>query len=106
MPHVRASRPDQLVMSVVHRPLTAVARLSVRAYARARSPVGSGLIRRSEIGWPRNPDTPSPGKFVKEPLDFPRINSLSLFLAREPQIYCRETPGLYFNHKNRFNLGF
>jgi hypothetical protein len=59
-------------------PLTALARLSVRALAHARVLVrGFVLSHRSEIRWPRTPDTPSPGLFLKETLDFLEINLLS-----------------------------
>jgi hypothetical protein len=72
----------------------------------ARSTAGSVLSRWSEIRQPRMPDTPSLGLFIKVPLNFPRLNLPSWFLAPEPLVSCRETPRLYFNHKNRSKLGF
>jgi hypothetical protein len=70
------------------------------------------LARRSDlgswyaIGWSRTPDTPSPSNFVKDTTSFLGINPLSCFLVPEPLVSCRETLGLYFNHRNRFKLGF
>jgi hypothetical protein len=65
----------------------------------------SDLGRWSVIGCPRAPDTPSLGNFIKEPLRFSRINPHSIFLAPESLVSCIETPGLYFNQRNRFYLG-
>jgi hypothetical protein len=87
-------------------PLTALARLSALARARACSPAGSNLVCRSVIGWPRAFDTCSLGNFVKKPLEFPSINPSSYVLVPKPLIPCIEAPGLYFNHRNRFNLVF
>jgi hypothetical protein len=66
------------------RPLPTLARLSVRAHARALSPTRSDLNRQSRIRLPEASDTPSLGYFVKETPGFLGINSLSYFLAHGP----------------------
>jgi hypothetical protein len=52
------------------------------------------------------PDTPSLYLFVKETPSFLEINMSSCFLAPEPLVSFRETPRLYFNHRNWYKLGF
>jgi hypothetical protein len=51
-------------------------------------------------------DTPSLGNFVKETPGFLGINPQYVFLASKSLVSCREAPGLYFNHRNKFNLVF
>jgi hypothetical protein len=59
----------------------------------------------SEIRWPREPDTPSFGIFVKERPNFSRINLPSLVLLPEPLGSCREALRLLFNKRNVFKIG-
>jgi hypothetical protein len=85
------------------RSLTALARWSVRARARALAR-GSNPDRRSWIWRLRRPHTPSRGGFAKELLQFPGINPLSLEFACRPLESYKHTPSLLNNH--RFGLNF
>jgi hypothetical protein len=88
-------------------PLTSLACLLTLGHAPTRSLTrGSNIVCWSVIGQPRALDTCSLGNFVKKPLRFPRINPPSCFRAPKSLVSCRETPRLYFNHRNRFNLVF
>jgi hypothetical protein len=67
-----------------------------------RSHVGHWSVTR----WPRTPRTPSLVYFVKDPLGFLEIQPSVLFIVLRPLVKYREASGVYFNHRNRFNLVF
>jgi hypothetical protein len=98
--------PGRLVR-LAPRSLTSLACWSARArvYARAHL-LRSNLGHWSTIVRSRSVDTPSRGRFAKEPLGFPRINPPYLVFIRRPLYSCNQTPDLLINHVFRPNFVF